>query len=66
FTGSRQVLKEASNLNKITQEIVDEMNEIASGTEQIAAAVNKVNELTEDNKLSIDALMKEVGKFKVD
>ena len=66
FTSSRQVLKESSNLNKITQEIVDEMNEIASGTEQITVAVNRVNELAEDNKLSIDALMKEVGKFKVD
>ena len=66
FTGSQQVVKETSILNKITQEITNGMNEMATGAEQVTVAVNKVNELSEENRISIDELVNEVGKFKVD
>jgi hypothetical protein len=36
------------------------------GTEQVSVAVNKVNELSEENKANIESLIKEVGKFKVE
>jgi len=65
-TGSQQILSEISNLNKVTQEITKGMNEMATGTEQVTVAVNKVNKSTEENESSIEALMKEVGKFKID
>ena len=62
----RIIKKEATNMNAITQEIPNGMGEMASGAEQVTVAVNNVNELTVKNKSSIEALMKEVGKFKVD
>jgi len=65
-TGSQQILSEISNLNKVTQEITKGMNEMATGTEQVTVAVNKVNKSTEENESSIEELMKEVGKFKID
>lgn len=63
--GSKQVLKEAVNMNAMTQEIASGMNEMSIGTDQISVAVNQVNELSVDNKTSIDALIGEVDKFKV-
>jgi methyl-accepting chemotaxis protein len=66
FTGSRQVSQEAMNMNTITQEITNGMNEMATGAEQVTVAVDKVNELTAENNISLEALLKEVGKFKVD
>jgi len=66
MTGSQQVLEEANNMNTITQEITNGMVEMATGAEQVTVAVNRVNELTAENTSSIEALIKEVGKFKVD
>jgi methyl-accepting chemotaxis protein len=42
------------------------MNEMATGAEQINIAVNRVNEITGDNKENIDILVKEVSRFKVE
>lgn len=66
MTGSQQVSEEAINMKTITQEITNGMGEMATGAEQITVAVNKVNELSNENKESINDLMKEVEKFKVD
>lgn len=65
LTGSKQVSKEAVNMNMITQEISGGMNEMASGAEQMTVAVNAVNELSLENKVSIDSLINEVNKFKI-
>lgn len=65
LTGSKQVSKEAVNMNMITQEITGGMNEMASGAEQMTVAVNAVNELSLENKVSIDSLINEVNKFKI-
>jgi len=64
--GSRQVIQENVKLNSITQEISNGMNEMSSGAEQITIAVNNVNELSEKNKSSIEALKSEIDKFKTD
>jgi len=66
LTGSQQVMEEALNMNSITQEITNGIGEMATGAEQVNTAVNEVNELSEKNKESIEDLIKEVGKFKVD
>jgi methyl-accepting chemotaxis protein len=39
---------------------------MASGAEQINMAVNRVNEISVENKGNIDMLVNEVGKFKVE
>jgi len=66
LTGSREVIKESGNLGRITEEVTGSMNEMASGAEQITIAVNTVNDISRNNKESIDALLDEVSKFKVD
>ncbi|MDR2588382.1 MAG: methyl-accepting chemotaxis protein [Spirochaetales bacterium] len=58
-------IRESENLDRITQEIENGMNELASGAEHINAAVNRINEISSGNKTSIDTLSREVLKFKV-
>jgi methyl-accepting chemotaxis protein len=64
--GSRQVIQESRNLELVTQEITNGMNEMASGADQINVAVTRVNTISGENKESIDVLVSEVGKFKVE
>jgi methyl-accepting chemotaxis protein len=64
--GSKEVIQESQNLEKITQEITGGMNEMAAGADHINDAVNRVNELTGKNRESIDLLVKEVSRFKVE
>jgi methyl-accepting chemotaxis protein len=64
--GSREVINESKNLANVTQELENGMNEMAAGAEQINIAVNRVNEISVDNKSNIDVLVTEVGKFKVE
>jgi methyl-accepting chemotaxis protein len=63
--GSEQVIHEGKRLVLITQEIANGMNEMATGLEQINRAVDRVNEISGQNKESINVLVKEVSKFKV-
>ncbi|MDR0708047.1 MAG: methyl-accepting chemotaxis protein [Treponema sp.] len=64
--GSQQVIAEGKNLEMLTAEITNGMNEMASGADQINAAVNQVDEISGHNKDTIDVLVKEVSKFKVE
>jgi methyl-accepting chemotaxis protein len=64
--GSKQVIQESKNLETATQEITNGMNEMATGADQINTAVNRVNEISGQNKENIDVLVKEVSKFKVE
>jgi len=64
--GSKEVMKESQNLEKATQEIKSGMNEMASGAEQVNVAVHHVNEISAKNRESIDNLLKEVSRFKVE
>jgi methyl-accepting chemotaxis protein len=64
--GSQEVMNESRNLEKVTQEITGGMNEMATGSEQINLAVNNVNDMTQKNRQAIDALIKEVSRFKVE
>jgi len=66
LVGSKEVIKESKNLEIVTQEITGGMNEMASGAEQINTAVNRVNEISGKNKESIDLLVREVSRFKVE
>ena len=53
------------SLITFTRIITDSMNEMASGAVQINKAVQEINEITQKNKQSIEALADEVSKFKV-
>jgi methyl-accepting chemotaxis protein len=64
--GSKEVIAESKNLEKVTQEISGGMNEMAAGADQINAAVNQVNEISRKNKETIELLMQEVARFKVE
>jgi methyl-accepting chemotaxis protein len=64
--GSRQVIHESKNLEMVTQEITNGMNEMAVGAGQINLAVSRVNEISGQNKETIDVLVREVSKFKVE
>jgi methyl-accepting chemotaxis protein len=64
--GSRQIIAESKNLESVTQEISHGMNEMATGADQINVAVDRVNTISGQNKESIDVLIKEVSKFRVE
>ncbi|MDR0562173.1 MAG: methyl-accepting chemotaxis protein [Spirochaetaceae bacterium] len=64
--GSKEVIREGGNLEKSAQEIAGGMNEMASGAEQINAAVNRVNELSSQNRNYIALLVREISKFKIE
>ena len=64
--GSKEVITESRNLENVTQEIAGGMNEMAAGTDQINSAVNRINELSGKNRESIQALLLEVSRFKVE
>jgi len=63
--GGEGVAEEMQKLDGLTRVITESMNEMASGAVQINNAVQEVNEITQKNKTSIEALASEVSKFKV-
>jgi methyl-accepting chemotaxis protein len=63
--GAKEVIRECNNLENVTREITGGMNEMAVGTEQINVAVNRVNEISGENRKNIDHLIQEVSRFKV-
>jgi methyl-accepting chemotaxis protein len=64
--GSKQVIEESKNLELLTQEISNGMNEMASGADQINVAVTQINTISGENKESINMLVGEVSRFKVE
>jgi methyl-accepting chemotaxis protein len=64
--GSKEVIEESRNLETVTQEISGGMNEMAAGSDQINSAVNQVNDISRKNKETIEKLMREVARFKVE
>ena len=63
--GGERVADEMHKLENITEIIKKGMNEMSSGAVQINNAVQEVNDITLQNKQSIDNLAGEVSKFKV-
>ena len=62
--GSEGVAREMEKLDGLTRVITDSMNEMAAGATQISNAVQEVAEIANKNKMSIQGLVGEVGKFK--
>ncbi len=63
--GGKNVADEMQKLDKLTRIITNSMNEMAKGAVQISNAMEEVAVITQKNKHSIDNLVKEVGKFKI-
>ena len=63
--GGEGVVSEMHNLSNLTHIITDSMNEMAAGAMQINSSVQEVHEIAQKNKQSIEALAKEVSKFKL-
>ena len=63
--GSEGVAREMEKLDGLTRVITDSMNEMAAGATQINNAVQEVAEIANKNKMSIQELVSEVGRFKV-
>jgi methyl-accepting chemotaxis protein len=66
FEGSEQVIRESQNLEMATQEIANGMDEMAAGAEQINESATRVNGISGENRESIEVLVREVSKFKVE
>jgi methyl-accepting chemotaxis protein len=64
--GSRQIIEESKNLELVTEEISNGMSEMAIGADQINETVNQVNTISGENKESIEVLVHEVSKFKIE
>jgi methyl-accepting chemotaxis protein len=64
--GSNEIIRESQDLERVTQEISGGINEMASGADQINIAVHQVNDLCGKNRESIDNLLREVSRFKVE
>jgi methyl-accepting chemotaxis protein len=64
--GAKEVIRESDNLETMTKEITSGVNDMAAGTEHINVAVNRVNEISDENREGIDYLIQEVSRFKVD
>ncbi|MEL3906867.1 MAG: cache domain-containing protein [Treponema sp.] len=63
--GSETVADEMRKLDDITRVISNSMNEMASGAVQISNAVQDVNQISQQNKQSIQSLVQEVKQFRV-
>ena len=62
---SRDVILESENLEKMTLEIFDGMNEMAGSADEINSAVNHVNNISIKTREHIETLIGEISKFKV-
>ncbi|MDR2757877.1 MAG: methyl-accepting chemotaxis protein [Spirochaetaceae bacterium] len=60
------VIEESRNLELLTQEISLNMNGMSDRTDRISAAVQRVDDLSGENKRHIDVPAGEIHKFKTD
>ena len=63
--GSEKITKEVEKLDGINQVVKDSINEMAIGATQINNAMKEVADLAEKNKSSIELLVLEINKFKI-
>jgi methyl-accepting chemotaxis protein len=63
--GSKQVIVESGNLERVTEEITNSVNEMSLGMDEINKAVNEVNDISRENRVQIGNLLQEVSKFKL-
>ncbi|MDR1029588.1 MAG: methyl-accepting chemotaxis protein [Treponema sp.] len=62
--GSKMAITEGKNLETLTTDVINEINEIVTGMNQIDAAVTRVSEIALENKESIAVLVQSLSRFK--
>jgi methyl-accepting chemotaxis protein/purine-cytosine permease-like protein len=62
--GSKQVITEGKNLENLTTDLTNGIDEIAIGMNQINTAVSRVAEIATENKESITVLVQSLARFK--
>jgi methyl-accepting chemotaxis protein len=65
LSDSKKVIEEAATLKNLTAGLTSGMDGITQGMGQISTAVNRIQEISGENKDSIDVLIGEISKFKV-
>jgi methyl-accepting chemotaxis protein len=63
-TGSKEVITEGKNLELLTTELTNGINDIAINMNQINTTVSRVSEIAHENKESIAVLIKSLSRFK--
>ncbi|MDC7228052.1 MAG: methyl-accepting chemotaxis protein [Spirochaetales bacterium] len=66
LSGSGDAINEMKRLSGVTSEITNSMKEMAIGTGEINNAVHHVNDISRKNMDSINKLMSEVSRFKIE
>ncbi|MDR1986472.1 MAG: methyl-accepting chemotaxis protein [Treponema sp.] len=61
----KAVLTQSAHLERLTRSIDQGINEIAGSLDQINGTVIRINGISEKNRVTISALVKDVSKFKV-
>ncbi|MDR3172300.1 MAG: methyl-accepting chemotaxis protein [Treponema sp.] len=65
MTGSKEIIGEGKNLEMLSADLTNGMNETASGMDQINTAVMRIQEISLENTQSIEVLVREITKFKI-
>ena len=66
LTGSREVVGEGKNLEILTEAITRGMNDIKNNVQELSATVTHAEQISIENKESIDVLLEEITRFKID
>ena len=61
--GGEGVAEEMRKLDSLTRTITDSMNEMTNGAVQITNTIIEANDITQQNKASIDSLVVVMNKF---
>jgi methyl-accepting chemotaxis protein/purine-cytosine permease-like protein len=64
FLGTKEVITEGNNLETLTTDLTNGINEIALGMNQINTAISRVSEIAAENKESITVLVQSLSRFK--
>jgi methyl-accepting chemotaxis protein len=64
-TERREVLNQSADLKRISADVAGSMDEMNGSAELINSSVNRVNEISQETKANIEALSKEMARFKV-
>ncbi|MDR2484616.1 MAG: methyl-accepting chemotaxis protein [Treponema sp.] len=65
LTQSKNVMDEGKHLENLTQDLSGGVGEIAAEMRSVSAAVNRIQEIGRENSQSIEALIREISKFKI-
>jgi methyl-accepting chemotaxis protein len=65
LSASRDVIREGKQLDVLTVDLNQGMDEISAGMDQIDSAVTRIQQISTENKNSIGALITEISKFTV-